>query len=435
MILTEIKTFLKRLMNTPPTSDLFWNTNELTQMHIELTNACNAACPMCVRFHNNSPLIRPDLEIGQITLEQFKSYFPPEIIKRCNLILFCGVHGDPCVAKDMYEICEYIDSVSKQTAVRVNTNGGMRKSEWWAKLGKLFAKHPWGKDAHWSVTFSIDGLKDTNHIYRRNVNWNVLMENVNAFINAGGPAVWDYLIFKHNEHQIEEAQKLSIDLKFKEFVPKKSLGVDQGNKLKPLPVLDKNGELEYVIEAPTNPKNRNLENPEGVEPIRFYPFNPEEYRRYKTEKSIGKNFQNQVLTVYESRILKEDNTRYNSCKINCKSKVWNGGKEIFVDNFGRVMPCCYIGTHLNGVYTDTRTLQLHKHMNDYGWDNFDLNKHSLEEILSNGHLDRVFADSWTKDTVEGGRLSYCADTCGVNSSIDRIFTHEINNKMKCLDHE
>ena len=432
-MLTGIKTFLKRSQNTEPTSNTFWNLNELAQMHIELTNACNAACPMCVRFYNNSPLPRPDLEVGQITLEKFKSYFPPEIIKRCNLILFCGVHGDPCVAKDMYEICEYIDSVSSRTAVRVNTNGGMRRSDWWNKLGKLFAKHPWASDAHWAVTFSIDGLEDTNHIYRRNVNWNVLMENAQAFINAGGSAVWDFLIFKHNEHQIEEAQQLSKTLNFSEFIPKKSLGVDQNDKLKPLPVLNKNGELDYVIEAPENPKNRNLENPVGTEPLRFYPFKPEEYKRLKTEKAIGRDFQQLVDRVYEDRILKEDNTKYNGCTINCKSKGWRGGKEIFVDNFGRVMPCCYIGTHLNGVYSDTRTLQLHKHMNEYGWDHFDLNKHSLEEILNQSHLDNVFANSWKIDKVEDGRLSYCADTCGVYSSIDRIFTHEINNKGCIVD--
>lgn len=409
----------------------FWNKYELRQMHIELTNACNAACPMCVRFYNNSPLARPDLEIGQITLDQFKTWFPPEIIKKCNLILFCGVHGDPCVARDMLEICEYIDSVSKNTAVRVNTNGGMRRSQWWTQLGKVFSKHPIGTDNHWSVTFSIDGLEDTNHIYRRNVDWDILIENVKSFVDAGGSAVWDYLIFKHNEHQILDAKAFSEKIGFKEFVPKKSLGVDNGNdKLKPLPVLDKEGKLEYTIEAPTDPKNRNLENPIGEEKLVYYPFKTEDYRKLKEEKSVGKNFQEEVISVYEKRILKEDNSRYNGCQINCKSKIWSGGKEIFVDNFGRVMPCCYIGTHLNGVYTDTRTLQLHKHMNDYGWDKFDLNKFTLEEILDSEHLDRVFADSWKKENVEDGRLSYCADTCGVYSSIDRIFTHEINNKKE-----
>lgn len=410
-------------------SQAFWNKHELSQMHIELTNACNAACPMCVRFYNNSPHVRPDLEIGQITLEKFKQYFPPHIIKKCNLILFCGVHGDPCVARDVLEICEYIDSVSNTTQVNINTNGGMRNPEWWTRLGKLFEKHNVQKNiSYWRVTFSIDGLEDTNHLYRRNVEWKKLMANVTAFINAGGTANWDYLIFKHNEHQIETAAELAKLMKFNEFIPKKALGVDNGRQLKKMSVLDKNGQLEYVIEAPLNPKNRNLENPDGEEPFRFYPFKIEDYRALKAEKNIGKNFKEEVDTVYQKRIFKEDNTRYNTCEIKCKSKMWDGGKEVFIDNFGRVMPCCYIGTHLNGTYTDTRTLQLHKHMNDYGWDHFSLDNHTLEEILDGEHLDRVFADSWKKDKVENGRLSYCADTCGTISSIDKIFTHEMNNK-------
>lgn len=403
----------------------FWNKNELSQMHIELTNACNAACPMCVRFYNNSPLVRPDLEIGQITLEQFKNWFPPDIIKKCNLILFCGVHGDPCVAKDMLEICEYIMNSSEKTAVRVNTNGGMRRKDWWEKLGKLFSKKNKKTNHHyWQVTFSIDGLSDTNHLYRRNVNWDILIDNVKAFIDAGGSASWDYLIFKHNEHQIEDAEKLSKNLGFDEFVPKKALGVDDGTNLKPMPVLNKDGELEYIIEAPVQPKNRNLENSNCDLPVKFYPFKYDDYKNLKTNKQIGKDFQEEVETVYTNRIFKEDNSKFNNCEIKCKSKTWTGGKEIFVDNFGRVMPCCYIGTHLNGVYTDTRTLQLHKHMNDYGWDKFSLEKHTLEEILDGEHLDRVFADTWSKEKVEEGRLSYCADTCGTFSSIDKIFTHE-----------
>ena len=413
--------------------DNFWNKNQLSQMHIELTNACNAACPMCVRFHNNSPLARPDLEVGQITVDKFKKYFPPHIISKCDLILFCGVHGDPCVSRDMYEICEYIHECSTNTAVRVNTNGGMRKSEWWYKLGTLFAKHRKDRTSgnFWQITFSIDGLQDTNHLYRRNVDWDTLIDNVKAYIDAGGGSAWDYLIFKHNEHQITTALEYSKELGFDEFVPKKALGVDNGRQLKPLPVLDKNGQFEYIIEAPADPKNRNLENPDGAEPLRFYPFSIDDYRKLKETKSIDKRFQEEVVTVYENRIVKEDNSKYNGCKINCKSKTWTGGKEIFVDNFGRVMPCCYIGTHLNGVYTDTRTLQLHNHMNKYGWEHFSLEKYTLEEILDAGHLDRVFADSWQKDRVEDGRLSYCADTCGQVSSIDKIFSHEINNK--CLE--
>jgi MoaA/NifB/PqqE/SkfB family radical SAM enzyme len=76
-------------------SENFFNLHELDQIHIELTNACNAACPMCTRFHMNSPIMRPDLQIAQITIDQFKQWFRPYLIKKLDVILFCGVHGDP----------------------------------------------------------------------------------------------------------------------------------------------------------------------------------------------------------------------------------------------------------------------------------------------------------------------------------------------------
>jgi len=403
----------------------FWNSKELVQMHIELTNACNAACPMCVRFHNNSPLTRPDLEIGQITFEKFKQYFSPKILKQCNLILFCGVHGDACVARDFYEICEYISEITKgNTIVRVNTNGGMRNAKWWEKVGKLFSKHK-----NWHIIFSIDGLEDTNHLYRRNVIWDKLISNVKAYLQNGAVADWDFLIFKHNEHQINEAKKYSEILGFREFIPKKALGVDDSEYLEKMPALNKQGKLDYVIEAPLGPKNRNLETPKGTKEIKYSPFSFEQYQKLKKDKSSRPKFQQQVDNVYVEKILNQDNSKYNNIPISCKSKR-PGGKEIFVDNFGRVMPCCYVGTHLNGVYNDLRTLQLHNHIKSYGWRNFDLNLKSLEEILDEGHLDNVFAKSWSKSKVEDGRLAYCADTCGVCSSIDRIFSHEMNDKSR-----
>lgn len=401
---------------------LFWNSSELKQIHIELTNACNAACPMCVRFYNNSPYVRPDLEIGQITLEKFKQYFPPDIVKQLNMILFCGVHGDPCVAKDFYEICEYIDEVSNCT-VMVNSNAGMRSSDWWSKLGKLFSKN---KTKNWRFTFSIDGLEDTNHLYRRNVKWNTLKENVNAFTQWGVKSDWDFLIFEHNEHQIEEAKQVSKEWNIENFVAKKSLGVDDGSKLKAMPAMSKEGDVDYWILPPKNPQNRNLENPEKDEIVyESYPFNVADYKEQKKRKIKNKWFLQRIKTVYDE-FAQTDTSQWDHSKIECKSKLWSGGKEIFVDNFGRVMPCCYVGTHLNGTYTDPRTLQLHKHMNDYGWNYFNLNNFTLKEILDNGHLDRVFADTWNIGEVKCGRMAYCADTCGKFSSIDKIWTHEEN---------
>lgn len=401
----------------------FFNFEELTQLHIELTNACNAACPMCTRFHVNSPLVRPDLEIDQITLEQFKKYFPPEVIKKLEIILFCGVHGDPGMAKDLYEICEYIAETNPETAVRMNTNGGMRKPEFWAKMGALFAKQ---RQDHWrwQITWSIDGLEDTNHLYRRNVVWKNLIANAQAFIDAGGFADWDYLIFKHNEHQIDEANALSKKMGFQNFYPKKALGVDNGTQLQRMSAMSREGKLEYWIDPPDDPANRNLRDPK--EPglyDQYWEFDPEYYKQLKEEKRTYNDYPRRILTAYDM-LRNEDNSHLDKAEINCKAKTMTGGKEIFVDNFGRVMPCCYIGTHLNGTHSDSHSLQLHYETNKYGWEPFSLRHHSLEEIM-NGHLlDRIYTDSWTKPSCVEGKMAYCANICGTFSRVDKIYTHE-----------
>jgi MoaA/NifB/PqqE/SkfB family radical SAM enzyme len=400
----------------------FFNFEQLDQLHIELSNACNAACPMCTRFHVNSPLTRPDLEIDQITIEKFKQYFPPEVVNKCEVILFCGVHGDPGMAKDLYEICEYIDEVSPKTVIRMNTNGGMRKPEFWSKMGTLFSKKL--RD-HWSwqITFSIDGLADTNHLYRRNVEWDKLIANAKAFIDAGGRAEWDYLIFKHNEHQIDEAKQFSKDMGFYAFVPKKALGVDNGTSLVRMSAMTREGEFDYWIDAPVNPKNRNLENPQGPVQDQFWQFSIEDYKRLKENKLTHNNHPERVAKVYDM-LRSEDNSTLDTASIKCKAETRNGGREIFVDQKGRVIPCCYMGTHLNGVHSDSQSLQLHHEIEKYGWDHFDLNKHSLQEIMEGHHLDRVFTDSWTKPSCAEGKMAYCANICGTFSRVDRIYTHE-----------
>lgn len=402
----------------------FFNYNELNQLHVELTNACNAACPMCTRFHVNSPLIRPDLKIDQITIEKFKKYFPPHIIKKCEVILFCGVHGDPGMAKDLYEICEYISECSPgHTSIRMNTNGGMRKPEFWSKLGSLFAKQ---RRDHWrwQITFSIDGLADTNHLYRRNVEWDRVTANAQAFIDAGGFAEWDFLIFKHNEHQIDEAKELSKKMGFVNFVPKKSLGVDNGVNLQRMSAMTRDGQLDYWIDPPTDPKNRNLETPVTEKIVeQYWNFSPEHYKKLKEARISHNNYQDRVSKAYDV-LRSENNEHLDRANIKCKARTMAGGIEVFVDNFGRVMPCCYIGTHLNGVHTDSQSLQLHYEMNRYGWENFDLNTHSLEDILENHHLDRVFTDTWFKPTCAEGKMAYCSNICGTYSRVDRIYTHD-----------
>jgi MoaA/NifB/PqqE/SkfB family radical SAM enzyme len=299
----------------------------------------------------------------------------------------------------------------------------MRKPQWWKKFGEILKSN----SQNW-VTFSIDGLEDTNHIYRRNVVWNKLIENVQEYISSGAYAVWDFLIFKHNEHQIDQAKDLAKTLGFKEFVPKKALGVDDGEYLKPMVALNKEGQLEYIIEAPTNPKNRNLEDPIGTKQYQEFPFTKEEYEKNRETKFLVKLHNKRSAAVYDD-IKHKNYTNQDSCQIKCKS-FQTQGVEVFIDNFGNVLPCCYVGTRINGRYSDHGTLQLHHEMNKYGFEKFNLNTFSIKEILDAQHLDRVFADSWNKESINSGKLLYCAETCGTYSALDKILTHEDRERFK-----
>ena len=69
--------------------------NNKYMLHVELTNLCNAACPICPRYWASTPLTRPGLEPTSITVEQFKQWFSPEFLKtQVQRVMLCGNQGD-----------------------------------------------------------------------------------------------------------------------------------------------------------------------------------------------------------------------------------------------------------------------------------------------------------------------------------------------------
>lgn len=182
-------------------------------LHLEPTDACNAACPQCARetdqtFDKNN--------LHHLTVDQINKLLIPGTIKQLDKMYMCGDYGDPAAGKHTLEIYKHFRSLNPNITLGMNTNGGLRTTDWWKDLGKII------KNKQDYVIFSIDGLEDTNHIYRVNVNWSRVIENVEAFISAGGNAHWDMLVFEHNEHQVNECEKLARELGFKWFRAKTS---------------------------------------------------------------------------------------------------------------------------------------------------------------------------------------------------------------------
>jgi MoaA/NifB/PqqE/SkfB family radical SAM enzyme len=397
-----------------------WKTLKLGQLHIELSSHCNAACPNCQRFYKGTDLVRPDLKLNSITLDNFKKYFPKDIICNLEKILFCGTMGDPIMAKDCYEIFKYVHTINPKCFQRVHTNGGIRSEEFWSKMGKLF-DHP-----RMELVWSIDGLEDTNHLYRRNVDWNVLMRNANAFINAGGRANWEWLIFGHNEHQVEQARQLATDIGFKNFSPKRAFGFDDPkNKLiKPMPVYNKQGELEYKIYPPKTAEYQNANDDSIFQDRDFKSVDLAEYVEAKEIKFFPKIKRKVEEFNNEKHIeLGEYSKELSNKTIQCRSHIQfdtHQISEIYVSANGLMSPCCFVGTRLDSNIDYFIDHQLKSKINPIA-DLLDLNKRNIKEILESGILDQIFTDSWTKDSIQTGKMAYCAEVCGTNNAMDKLY--------------
>lgn len=188
-------------------------SRDIKVLHLEPTDVCQAACPLCARETDST--FQKDLQ-HHLTLQQIIAQLAPDMIAGLHKMFMCGVYGDPAAGKHTMEIYRYFRLHNPSIVLGMNTNGALQTRSWWRDLAQLFDQ------SHDYCVFSIDGLEDTNHLYRRNVNWHRLMANVQEFIQAGGSAHWDMLVYGHNQHQVDACQQLARDMGFTWFRAKVS---------------------------------------------------------------------------------------------------------------------------------------------------------------------------------------------------------------------
>ena len=171
----------------------------MRRLHIEASTFCNSRCPLCPRNLSgyNVKGVWPEVHLTVDKLQKCLDRFPER-----EFVYFNGHLGDPMMNPN---ISELIAMTGCETMLV--TNGGIGNRNAWKSLAEKGVV----------VQFSIDGLEDTNHLYRQDVKWSKIMERVGWFIDAGGHAEWKWVPFKHNIHQLEETKKLAQELGFKNF--------------------------------------------------------------------------------------------------------------------------------------------------------------------------------------------------------------------------
>jgi MoaA/NifB/PqqE/SkfB family radical SAM enzyme len=280
---------------------MLYNTSTPFSFHIELTDKCNARCPQCSR-NVIDPVTgvldeRKELPLKELSLEDFKSIFD-DFSFNIDRMNFCGNFGDPFFAKDIFSISEYIGKDIQEKSpnfkfAHFHTNGGFRSAKWWKSYGELVSKYLPKKHM---VTFSIDGLEDTHHLYRVNTRYDRVVENARAFIEGGGNAEWSFIKFGHNQHQEEEAKRRAKEYGFKAFIPVQTHRF-WGKSEKSFIFNDE----EYTITAATDKVTQ-----ERQEKVKEYS------RSYEVTRKIDCHVQNK--------------------------------QEVFIDCTGEVTPCCWIGS-------------------------------------------------------------------------------------------
>ena len=190
--------------------------DKINHIHIELTTVCNAHCPACGR-NNNGFGLKNNFKLQDLSFERFIEVC--DMLPNLQTVQLCGSLGDPIAAKRIMDVVD--EGIKRKYILRIHTNGGMKTTDWWKSLGEKLAN---SKLEH-TVIFGIDGLEDTHSIHRQGVSFQKVIDNAKSFIDAGGSAEWQFLLFKHNQHQVKDCMRLSQKMGFYKFYTRNSIRV------------------------------------------------------------------------------------------------------------------------------------------------------------------------------------------------------------------
>jgi MoaA/NifB/PqqE/SkfB family radical SAM enzyme len=360
-----------------------FNYNKIDEYQLEITTYCNAACPQCPRNIQGGP-VNPFMPLVHLNRDAIDAAFSVDHCKKLRQIFFCGSYGDPVMHPDFLDILQDFRRKNSTLWLYIHTNGGVHDEAYWKEIATIM-------NGYGQIDFGFDGLEDTLHLYRRNVKYNVAMRNARAFIRAGGRAQWNYIVFKHNEHQVEQAKKLSQEYGFFNFLPRKTgRFYDHKNETayKNWPVNDKKRNIEYYLEEPVSEEWRNP----SVQKIEVIKKMHSSFRQYLEQTPV-----------------------------NCDALL---GNKVVVTAEGLVLPCNFFEHNLHDarfysqhympsrndasfVHKDGKIVNQVKDFVGQYKDELDINNHSLENIFKSGFWNEL-TNRWAGEN----KIMECAMTCG-----------------------
>lgn len=395
-------------METKP-SDL------IRDIDFEVSSLCNAGCPVCMRRDR-----------GHFT-EFTQSYWRVEDVQKTvdldilkNLIGFniCGNFGDAMASPDIVKIVEWVRTHNKTCSINIRTNGGVGSVNDYKRLAELNVM----------MSFGIDGVGDKNELYRVNVKWEKLYENLKAFSEVAHPYQTEiqFLLWSETADQITEIIDLAKEVNCdKLFLRKPFTHGDlteahdmRGRSTHFLtelkhPIVDLLTMKHWTLNDLDELKRSVIES--GVDSTELIISDLSVKERIKKEK---RKYEYQHVEFSQ----KEKDIINRVTKQTCFSKNRNNPKEvgeslynIYITHDRMVMPCCMIPpeisnsiNYMTGNETGFQREVLNK-MFEIGFEKFSLENYTLREIVDSGVLHELVYNNLEDNNAFG----ICKMHCGI----------------------
>ena len=406
-----------------------YSLENLQKITIELTANCNAMCPGCDRWNKGSGGINSFVEQnlgtkGHMPLETFLSAFPNSLFKKNNndpknrfrSIEFNGSVGDAILHPRFVNYLKILNSKNDliehepfRVGLKLATNAGLHGKEFWTEVGKQFVRSNVKTNL---IMVALDGTTNEVHQqYRRGVDFQKALDNAKTLIDTGANVRWQFIEFKHNRHQIEEAKELAKKYGFTDIEIRNSRGGNAiyGNWATQVMAEEK-------IELDDKSIKKDLARQAAVE----------KRQTTRVESKIGKlnkKFEYKQTDKIKETVNKlkdiKDPKKYLLEEVDIKCQ-WGSLGQINIEFTGAVHACCHMNTGVfypRELYPKRKdSYEFYEYMNSHYEEDWHIlsNRNDLEKILNHNFFKKDLEESWKPDTDSDKllkRLSVCVQTC------------------------
>lgn len=165
-----------------------------TSINIDFSNKCLLQCAYCMR---QKPAAKDKIKrSSDMSFNDWKKILQlfPELVE------LCGQLSDPIYHPDFIKFLEYASQ--NNTYVHIHTTGTGKKRHFWNKVFSIKKR--------FRFVFGIDGLdQKTCNLHRIGQNFHQAFKAMLLGAQSHHRIVWQFIPFRHNEHQIERAKDIA----------------------------------------------------------------------------------------------------------------------------------------------------------------------------------------------------------------------------------